>query len=124
MFNGEIPRVAIKANTEAVLQRKYYLVGQLIGVSILLQNRGQECFHPAIVRSLFGFKQPDVIEGIEDGPIFKGVKDIRGGNYDCLYEVNILPLEKNVDKLARLYLTTVLIHSNFSAISQFAAGIN
>lgn len=113
-----------KSNVEALLEGKYKKLGELTALSILLQSRGPECLHPAIVRCLFDKEQPLKFETFDDGKALIDFLSIDNGNYDCLFDNNINPAGKTKDELKRLYFIASIIHSNYSAIEQFSSGIH
>lgn len=124
LFFGSSESMAFISNPEAVLQKKFYIVGQLTALSILLNGRGPEMFHPAIVRALFERDQPTKIEHIEDAVIKFEMEAITAGNYDSLFDLNISPNGKSKEELVRLYMIVSLIQSKSSAIEQFRHGMN
>jgi len=67
LFSGNERVVCFEMSTEALLEKRYCKLGQIVALSILYNGRGPECFHPAIVRSLYGIDQPDKIEPYPDG---------------------------------------------------------
>jgi hypothetical protein len=123
LFIGRGNNVAFQMNTEALLQNKYYTLGQIIALSILVQGRGPECFHPSVVCACFELEQPVEIKNIDDSRIELDLQSIRLGNYDCLLEMNVVPFGKPISELIRLYMIATLVHSKFSAISQFSSGV-
>ena len=108
---------------EGLMQKSFYKLGQLTCLSILLQSRGPECLHPAVVRALFCTEQPLEFEQIGDGKNNHDLDSITNENFNCLYEMNINPLGKEKEDLKRFYLLAALVHSNFSAIQQYSNGV-
>jgi len=123
LFFGQEEKLAFRLNSEALLANQYYKVGQLIALSILILGRGPECFHPIIVREMYGIDQPKVIESIDDGFINQSIREIYAENYDCLLDLNIYPRGKSKDELIRLFLISKLLHSKSGAIEQVKRGI-
>ena len=121
-FGGD-RSICFTSDTDSVLSKKYFLVGQICGVSILSLGRGPECIHPAVVRALFKIDQPVEIEGIDDASINGKISEIESGNYDSLYDLNISPYGKSAAELKRLFLISALVHSKNSSIEQFRDGL-
>ena len=104
-------------------ENRFFKLGQITGLSILLLNRGPECLHPAVVRTLFDKEQPEIIESIDDGLIVSKIEEIKSASYDDLYKHNINPIGKTTEELIRLYQISVLINANFFTIHKFRSGI-
>jgi len=105
-------------------ENRFFKLGQITGLSILLCNRGPECLHPAVVRALFDKEQPEKIESIDDGLFVSKIEEIKSGSYDDLFEHNINPIGKTTEELIRLYQISALINANFFAIHKFRSGVN
>jgi len=116
--------LAFQVNPEAILQKRFYKIGQLVALSVLLNGRGPENIHPAVVRTLYNMEQPEKVEDIEDAFIKDDIESIKSGNYNCIYDFNILPSGKTTEELIRLYMIVALIQSKYSAIEQFRDGMN
>lgn len=123
MTFGGNESVCFTCDAESVLSKKYFMVGQICGVSILTLGRGPECIHPAIVRALFKVEQPEEIEEVDDSNIKRKLLDIEQGNYDPVYDLNISPLGKSTVELKRLFLISTLVHTRYSSIEQFRDGL-
>ena len=52
LFGGN-QSLAFQANPEAILQKRFYKIGQLVALSVLLNERGPENIHPAIMHALY-----------------------------------------------------------------------
>lgn len=104
-------------------ENRFYKLGQITGLSILITGRGPECLHPAVVRAIFDVDQPQEIEPIEDGLINERIDEIKNGLYEALYEQNINPSNKTTNELIRLFLISAIVNSHFFAIHKFRSGI-
>ncbi|XP_066913083.1 uncharacterized protein [Clytia hemisphaerica] len=116
--------VAFNNNTDSALGKQNHQVGQIVGLSILLYQRGPECLHPAIVRELFGLEQPNIIEPFDDGLIQHNLKKIKEGDVVPLLDQGIVPAGRPYPELEKLYLLSSLVGMKYQAISQFKDGIN
>ena len=123
MTFGTDHSVCFISDTDSVLSKKYFLVGQVCGVCILTLGRGPECIHPAVVRALFKIDQPKEIEGVNDASINQQISKIESGNYDPLYDLNISTFDKTAAEYKRLFLISALAHSKNSNIEQFRDGL-
>jgi len=104
LFIGSNSCLGFKNDVESNLKKKYFKIGQLVGLAIILMGRGPECIHPAIVRELFSEEQPtDSIEPIDDYQICQNIESIHRDNFDCLYDIDISPMGKTKEELVRLY---------------------
>ncbi|XP_057306870.1 uncharacterized protein LOC130645038 isoform X4 [Hydractinia symbiolongicarpus] len=123
MVFGEEKCLCFDANTESLIDNKYFFLGQLSALSILQNGRGPECFHPAVVRSIYGLNQPATIENVGDYEIKKTLENIQNGDYDSLLEKGISVINRSETELRRLFLSNRIVHQNYSSIHQYISGI-
>ncbi|XP_057298887.1 uncharacterized protein LOC130629634 [Hydractinia symbiolongicarpus] len=123
MVFGEEKCLCFDANTESLIDNKYFFLGQLSALSILQNGRGPECFHPAVVRSIYGLNQPATIENVGDYEIKKTLENIQNGDYDSLLEKGISVINRSETELRRLFLINGIVHQNYSSIHQYISGI-
>ncbi|XP_057301645.1 uncharacterized protein LOC130636068 isoform X2 [Hydractinia symbiolongicarpus] len=123
MVFGEEKCLCFDANTESLIDNKYFFLGQLSALSILQNGRGPECFHPAVVRSIYGLNQPATIENVGDYEIKKTLENIQNGDYDSLLEKGISVINRSETELRRLFLINRIVHQNYSSIHQYISGI-
>ena len=123
MIFGGSTKICFSSDTESILLEKYRTLGQLTGISILTLGRGPECLHPAIVRAIYKVEQLTEIEPVEDASICHSLTEISKGKYDSLYDLNISSFGKTESELKRMFLLANIVHTKFSAIEQFSAGM-
>ena len=100
---SEPTSLAFQLSSEGILQKQFYKLEQLSAYSIWLLGRGPECFHLAVVKTLFRQEQVLFLEEIEDGFIKNNLKEIRIGNFDCLMDLNINSYGKTQEGLLSFY---------------------
>ena len=65
MFFGEKKSICFTNDPSSVIGNHYFVVGQLVGLSVLQISRGPECIHTAVVRTMFNIEQPLELETVE-----------------------------------------------------------
>ena len=109
------------ASPDVVQSKHYYIMGQIAAASILTIGRGPECFHPALVDTLFGKPIKNSV-AFEDATFDAIIKEIDSGNLDALLDANIGASDLKLGK--ELFAKHYAIYSRFSAISSFKDGVN
>lgn len=117
-------QVYFAANAELIVNNSYYKIGQLVGISILTLGRGDEAFHPVLVRALFSIPQPEVLEDIEDDLIKYSLNQIENEQYDVLLDLDINPFGKTQQCIKKLYMLSTIVFSKYAAINQFREGVS
>lgn len=120
MIFGPPTECLFTADTNSCFQKKYFLLGQLCAVSIFYINRGPECIHPSLVKSLFNMSIGKNVS-INDEFFQEHLKEIDSGNYDVLYNANLNPFDRDAKSLYALHYAIV---SRYAAISDFKDGVN
>ena len=120
IFFGEKKSICFTNDPSSVIGNHYFVVGQLVGLSVLKINRGPKCIHPAVVRTMFDIEQPLELETVEDEMLNSIIDSVEKGNFDALLDANINPFGKSLKELTQLYY---LSHVILSAIKQFKSGI-
>ena len=120
IFFGEKKSICVTNDPSSVIGNHYFVVGQLVGLSVLKINRGPKCIHPAVVRAMSNIEQPLELETVEDEMLNSIIDSIEKGNFDALLDANINPFGKSLKELTQLYY---LSHVILSAIKQFKSGI-
>ena len=64
LFFGSPKALMFTSQTDAVLERRYYLLGQLCALSILIIGRGPQCLHPSIVEVLLSLPRTIQIDDV------------------------------------------------------------
>ena len=88
MFFGNKNALCLTSGTESVMNKLYYVIGQLTVVSIITVNRRPKYLYPAIVRSLFRVAQPSETEYVDDENTNNILSAISVGIYNSLIDVN------------------------------------
>ena len=123
MFFGEKKSICLTNDPSSLIGNHYFVVGQLVGMSVLKINRGPECIHPTVVHAMFNIEQPLELETVEDEMLNSIIDSIEEGSFDALLEANINPFGKSAKELIQLYYLSHVILTKFSAIEQFKSGI-
>ena len=123
MIFGEKKSICLTNDPSSLIGNHYFVVGQLVGMSVLKINRGPECIHPAVVHAMFNIEQPLELETVEDEMLNSIIDSIEEGTFDALLEANINPFGKSAKELIQLYYLSHVILTKFSAIEQFKSGI-
>ena len=96
VFFGGQNQLCFSTNPERVLEGVYFKLGQLVAAAIITLGRGTECFHPAIVRGMYGIVQPNEMEYIDDAQVNYILSEIDHDKLDALFDLNIGPTKKNL----------------------------
>ena len=123
MFFGGDEKLCFSAHAESIVERKYFMLGQLTAVSILKIGRGPECIHPGVVRAMYDINQVQEFESVDDEVFKLKLQEIEDGNHDVLYDIDISPYGKTMHELKSLFTYAYVIMRRFAAIDQFKAGI-
>ena len=119
-FFGDSSELMFTSLTDSVLQKEYYLLGQLCALAILNIGRGPNCFHPAIVDVIFSLPRKPIC-AVNHGEFEMKIKEIRSGQTNALLDANINPtnnMDKNLDSFKEYFC----ILSRMSGIEQFKQG--
>ena len=117
---GQKKSICIKNDPSSVIGNHYFVVGQLVGLSVLKLNRGPKCIHSAVVRAIFDIEQPSELETVEEEMLNSIIDSTEKGNFDALLDANINPFGKSLKELIQLYYLSRVI---LSTIKQSKSGI-
>jgi hypothetical protein len=119
---GSVTSTCFSGSPQYCMENMYFIIGQLVGVSIITTGRGPECLHELIVKQLFNQKIPTEVPEYYFNDFEKYVKQINEGNFDILYDLNITPSNQlETDK--RLFLISFVLLKSSYAIQQFRDGL-
>ena len=107
---------------DRILKNHHNLLGQLVGLSILNNGRGSECFNKLIFQSIFKILHDEELPEIEDSELEEKLKNIDQGNLDALYDEGICPTG-NVNENKSLLTISFIVLKNYGAIEQFKSGL-
>ena len=113
MFFGEKNSICFTNDPASVIGNHYFVVGQLVGLSVLKINCDPECIQPAVVRAMFNIEQPLELETVEDEMLNSIIDSNEKGNFDALLDANIKPFGKPAKELIQLYYSS---HAIFNKI--------
>ena len=99
LFFGEKNSICFTNDPASVIGNHYFVVGQLVGLSVLKINRDPECIQPAVVRAMFNIEQPLELETVEDEMLNSIIDSNEKGNFDALLDANIKPFGKPAKEL-------------------------
>ena len=119
MFFGEKKSTCFTNDPSSVIGNHYFVVGQLVGLSVLKISRGPESIQPTVVRAMFNIEQPLKLETVEDKMLNSIIDSIKKRNFDALLDPSINLLGKLTKELIQLYYLCHVILTKFDAIEQF-----
>lgn len=119
---GSPSSIYFSGSPQNCMENLYYVLGQLVGVSIITTGRGPECLHELIVKQLFNQEIPTEVPEYYFIGFEEYVKQIHEGKFDILYDLNITPSNQlETDK--RLFLISFILLKPSYAIQQFRDGL-
>ena len=122
LFFGESTKLFFKATPESIMNKTYFLIGQLAALAIIKVGRGPECFHKMLVQSLYEVSLDKELPKINDYELSEKLEKIENNDFDELFDYNINP-SNGIEEAKRLFVISHLILNRYSAVEQFRAGM-
>ena len=120
---GGAEALCFKPSPSNIVITDYFKLGQIVGLSVIYIGRGPQCFHEAVVNSIYGItldKEPPLVDVME---LRSKIEDIDNGKFDDLFEHNINPYVADISEANRLFIRSYTILSRYAAIEQFSCGL-
>ena len=119
---GKAGNVFLKMMPESFRKGDYYLLGQLVGMSIIKIGRGPECFSESFLKAMYHLPFVDDDIEFEDAELMEKVKKLENGDRSELLDFDI-PVTGDIAASKKILVASFLILKNFSAIEQFSKGL-
>ena len=119
---GKAGNVFLKMMPESFRKGDYYLLGQLVGMSIIKIGKGPECFSASFLKAMYHLPFVDDDIEIEDAELMEKVKKLENGDPSELVDFDI-PLTGDIAASKKNLVASFLILKNFSAIEQTSKGL-
>ena len=119
---GKAGNVFLKMMPESFRKGDYYLIGQLVGMSIIKIGRGPECFSESFLKAMYHLPFVDDDIEFEDAELMEKVKKLENGDRSELLDFDI-PVTGDIAASKKILVASFLILKNFSAIEQFSKGL-
>ena len=114
---GKAGNVFLKMIPESFRKGDYYLLGQLVGMSIIKIGRGPECFSESFLKALYHLPFVDDDIEFEDAELMEKVKKLENGDRSDI------PVTGDMAASKKILVASFLILKIFSAIEQFSKGL-
>ena len=112
---GKAGNVSLKMMPESFRKGDYYLLGQLVGMSIIKIRRGPECFSESFLKAMCHLPFADDDIEFEDAELMEKVKKLENGDRSELLDFDI-PVTGDIAFSKKILVASFLILKNFSAI--------
>ena len=107
---------------ESFRKGDYYLLGQLVGMSIIKIGKGPECFSESFLKAMHHSPFFDNNIEFEDAELMEKVKKLENGDRSELLDFDI-PVTGYISASKKILVASFFILKIFSAIEQFSKGL-
>ena len=119
---GKAGNVFLKMMAESFRKGDYYLLWQLVSMSIIKIGRGPECFSGSFLKAMYHLPFVDDYIEFEDAELMERVKKHENGDRSELSAFDI-PVTGDIAASKKILVASFLILKNFSAIEQLSIGL-